>query len=201
MRSTLSLVDLIALSRNRWAVTLLADLAAHRGARFVELLHRLALPRDSLARTLNALSELGWVMRNPGHGHPLRPEYVLTPEGARLATCAELIAAAQFQLGLVPGALTRWGLPLVGAIGSSHARFNELAKTLAAATPRAISQGLQTLAVNDLVARDVMDSYPPASLYRLTPRGLLLAAAGGLSSAAQPFAPANVARRSAVPRG
>lgn len=178
------LVDLIALSRNRWAVALLADLAAHRGARFVELLHRLALPRDSLARTLNALGELGWVMRNPGHGHPLRPEYLLTPEGARLAAGAKSIAAAQIQLGLAPGALTRWGMPLVRTIGSSRARFNELAKTLAAATPRAISQGLQTLAANDLVAREVVDSYPPMSLYRLTPGGLLLADAGGLSSAA-----------------
>ncbi len=184
MRSTLSLLDLIALSRNRWAVALLADLAAHRGARFVELLHRLTLPRDSLVRTLNALGELGWVIRNPGHGHPLRPEYLLTPEGARLAAGAEQIAAAQVRLGLAPGALTRWGMPLVRTIGSSHARFNELAKTLAAATPRAISQGLQTLAGNNLVVRDVVDSYPPATLYRLTQQGLLLADAGGLSSEA-----------------
>lgn len=180
MRSSLSLVDLVALSQNRWTVALLADLAAHRGARFVELLHRLALPRDSLARTLNALSEAGWVMHNPGHGHPLRPEYLLTPEGARLAASAESITAAQAQLGIAPGALTRWGMPLIRAIGSSHARFNELAKVLVAATPRAISQGLQTLAVNDLVARDVVDGRPPASLYRLTPGGLLLADAGGL---------------------
>jgi DNA-binding HxlR family transcriptional regulator len=184
MRSTLSLLDLIALSRNRWAVALLADLATHRGARFVELLHRLALPRDSLARTLNTLIEFGWVVRNPGHGHPLRPEYLLTPEGARFAVGAKSISAAQSQLGLAPGALTRWGMPLIRAIGPSRARFSELAETLAGATPRAISQGLQTLAVNELVAREGVDSYPPASLYRLTPGGLLLAAAGGLSSAA-----------------
>ncbi len=24
---------------------------------------------------------LGLVIRNPGYGHPLRPEYILTPEG------------------------------------------------------------------------------------------------------------------------
>lgn len=184
MRSTLSLADLIALGRSRWAVPLLADLAAHRGARFVELLQRLALPRDSLVRTLHVLSELGWVVRNPGHGHPLRPEYLLTPEGARVAAGATTIAATQAQLGLAPGSLTRWGMPLVRTIGSSQARFNELARALEAATPRAISQGLQTLAVNDLVAREVVDCYPPASLYRLTPAGFLLADAGGLASTA-----------------
>ena len=38
---------LIQLGSHRWLVPLLADLAAHRGARFVELIHRLGLPRDS----------------------------------------------------------------------------------------------------------------------------------------------------------
>lgn len=181
MQSTLSLVDLINISRSRWAAPLLADLAANRGGRFVELLHRLALPRDSLVRTLHVLNELGWVMRNPGHGHPLRPEYLLTPEGARVAAGATAIAATQAQLGLAPGSLTRWGMPLVRTIGSSQARFNELVRTLAAATPRAISQGLQTLAMNDLVARQVLDSYPPTTLYRLTPGGFLLADAVGMA--------------------
>lgn len=184
MQSKLSLADLVALGRSRWAVPVLADLAAHRGARFVELLHRLALPRDSLVRTLHALNEFGWVMRNPGHGHPLRPEYLLTTEGARVAAGATAIAATQAQLGLAPGSLTRWGMPLVRTIGSGQARFSELARTLTAATPRAISQGLQALAMYDLVNRQVLDSYPPATLYRLTPGGRLLADAGGMASAA-----------------
>lgn len=173
--SPLSLEDLIALGRNRWALALLADLAAHGGARFVELVHRLALPRDSLVRTLESACAAGWVTRNPGHGHPLRPEYLLTVEGQRLARGALAIATTQAELGLAPGALTRWGMPLVRAIGPGEARFNELTKALAPATPRAISQGLQSLAANDLVARDVVDGWPPASLYRLTAHGRLLA--------------------------
>jgi DNA-binding HxlR family transcriptional regulator len=114
-------------------------------------------------------------MRNPGHGHPLRPEYVLTPEGARLAAGAEPLLAVQAQLGLMPGTLTCWGMPLICTIGSGQARFNELAKTLTTATPRAISQGLQTLSANNLVLRQVLDGRPPASLYSLTPNGILLA--------------------------
>jgi len=177
MQANLSLDELIALARNRWTVAVLADLAAHGGARFVELLHRLALPRDSLVRTLDSAVVSGWVMRNPGHGHPLRPEYLLTKEGARLAAGAQAIALAQAELGLAPAALTRWGMPLIRAIGPDEARFNVLTKTLAPATPRVISQGLRSLAANDLVARDVVDDWPPSSVYRLTPGGLHLAAA------------------------
>lgn len=178
MSSTLSLKDLVALGRNRWASVLLADLATNRGARFVELLHRLALPRDSLARALQGASANGWVVRNPGHGHPLRPEYLLTKEGARLAAGAQAIVAAQTGLGIPAAALTCWSMPLVRAIGPDQARFNELTKALTPATPRAISQGLRKLADNDLIVRNVVEGWPPASLYRLTPSGLLLAGAG-----------------------
>lgn len=177
MRSNLALDELVALSRHRWMLALLGDLAAHGGARFVELLHRLELPRDSLVRTLEGAVAAGWVMRNPGHGHPLRPEYLLTAGGERIALHARSITKVQTALGLAPGALTCWGLPLVRVLGEGEARFNGLAKALAPATPRAISQGLQALAANDLVARDVIDGRPPGSLYALTPGGRRLARA------------------------
>ncbi len=73
MSSSTPLIDVIALGKQRWMVALLADLAAHEGGRFVELLKRLGLSRDSLVRTLEGATLAGWVKRNPGHGHPLRP--------------------------------------------------------------------------------------------------------------------------------
>jgi DNA-binding HxlR family transcriptional regulator len=177
MTSSLSLEELIALNRNRWTVPLLADLAAHRGARFVELVNRLGVPRDSLVRTLDAARAAGWVMPNPGHGHPLRPEYVLTPAGNRIAASADSLRAAQLQIGVAPARLTRWGLPLIHAIDAGHRRFNALARTLAPASPRALSQGLRALTGQDLVSRELVDGYPPASAYRLTGGGLILARA------------------------
>ena len=162
---------------HRWLVPLLADLAAHRGARFVELIHRLGLPRDSLTRTLDAAAGQGWVQRNPGHGHPLRPEYILTEAGMVAAARAATIAEAQTAIGLRPGATTRWSLPLVAGIGAGHDRFNALSRLLTPATPRALSQGLSALGENGLVRREVIDMRPPTSRYDLTRNGRLLAEA------------------------
>ena len=49
---------LVQLGSHRWLIPLLADLAAHKGARFVELIHRLGLSRDSCARTLEAAADV-----------------------------------------------------------------------------------------------------------------------------------------------
>lgn len=168
---------LVQLGSHRWLVPLLADLAAHKGARFVELIHRLGLSRDSLTRTLEAAGRIGWVQRNPGHGHPLRPEYILTITGRAAAARAATVAEAQRAIGLPPGAATRWGLPLVAGIGAGHDRFNALSRLLAPATPRALSQGLTALGEHGLVKREVLDLRPPASRYELTQSGHLLAAA------------------------
>ncbi len=168
---------LVQLGSHRWLVPLLADLAAHKGARFVELLHRLELARDSLTRTLDAAAAIGWVQRNPGHGHPLRPEYILTERGTAAAARAATIADAQKSIGLPPGAATRWGLPLIAGIGAGHDRFNALSRLLAPATPRALSQGLSALGNHGLVMREVLDLRPPASRYDLTKNGQLLAEA------------------------
>jgi DNA-binding HxlR family transcriptional regulator len=168
---------LAQLTSHRWLVPLLADLAGHGGARFIELLNRLALSRDSLARTLDAAAVQGWVQRNPGHGHPLRPEYILTEAGTAAAARAATVAAAQAAIGLAPGAATRWGLPLVAGIGAGHDRFNALSRLLAPATPRALSQGLAALGRHGLVTRELLDRRPPASRYDLTGRGRMLAEA------------------------
>lgn len=168
---------LIQLGSHRWLIPLLADLAAQKGARFVELIHRLELPRDSLSRTLDAAAAAGWVRRNPGHGHPLRPEYILTEAGTAVAARAATIAEAQSAIGLPPGATTRWGLPLVAGIGAGHDRFNALSRLLTPATPRALSQGLTALGTHGLVTREVLDMRPPSSRYDLTGNGKRLAKA------------------------
>jgi DNA-binding HxlR family transcriptional regulator len=177
MTSSDSLALLEQLSVQRWLVPLLADIAAHRGARFAELIQRLNLPRDSLVRALSVAQAHGWVMRNPGHGHPLRPEYILTDAGQAAARRAGQIMAAQAQLGIAPGGVTRWGLPIIAGILTGHDRFNALARLLPPASPRALSQGLVALGDRALIGRELLDLRPPASRYWLTDSGTRLAEA------------------------
>src|ERR1700742_3786009 len=90
----MSTESLIALFHHRWAPPALALLADRGGARFVELQRKLDVGRESLRRALDALIELGYVRRNPGYGHPLRPEYVITAAGRKAGRVAARVLAA-----------------------------------------------------------------------------------------------------------
>ncbi|RYG75643.1 MAG: MarR family transcriptional regulator, partial [Alphaproteobacteria bacterium] len=64
------------LTANRWALPVMALLSERSGARFAVIAARFGLSSHSLTRCLQHLRDAGWVVPNPGHGHPLRPEYV-----------------------------------------------------------------------------------------------------------------------------
>ena len=174
----LSIKDLRSLGERRWALPVLAALAAEGGSsRFVLLLNRLGCARSALVSALEHLSKQGWIERNPGHGHPLRPEYLLTAKGAVIATQATEIEAVAAILGLEPKAFQRWTLPLTFELRASARRFTQLKTQLAPATPRALSLTLKQMMGHDLVSRAVVDDFPPAPHYDLTQRGRVLAQA------------------------
>jgi DNA-binding HxlR family transcriptional regulator len=163
------------LFHHRWGPPLLAALhAGGGGAKFVSLVHRLGAPRDSVQRTLAALLEAGWVARNPGHGHPLRPEYLLTPAGEPLArACAELLEALR-EAAVEEVGLRKWSMPVVALLGHGPRRFSALKAGLATVSSRALALALKDLVEGGLVQRTVTDGYPPTVVYQLE------ASAGGL---------------------
>jgi len=161
----------VALFHHRWAVPVLAELHRGAGAKFVTLVNRLGIGRDSLRRTLAALIERGWVVKNPGHGHPLRPEYLLTPAGARLAPwCARLMKVLH-ALRVEGVALRKWSMPVAYALSCGAERFSEVKGCLAGSTPRALTGALKEMQRAGLIERIVSDGYPPATFYQLTTRG------------------------------
>ena len=173
----LTLTELSQLGRYRWIVPVVAHLSEAGGAKFVTMLNRLGLPRDTLARTLHVGIEAGWIMRNPGYGHPLRPEYVLTPDGDRMSLACRAIVATQMRLDLPPDALNRWSLPIVRLIAGGTHRFNDLSRGMPAATPRALTLNLKSMLGHRLLGRDVTTQFPPKVAYKLTERGQQLARA------------------------
>lgn len=166
-----------ALCSSRWAIPVLALLSRESGSRFAVIERRFGLSRHSLTRTLAHLREQGWVMPNPGHGHPLRPEYVLTHAGTVIGAACVRIDDARTRLGLEAPDLSRWTLPVAGGLGDDWTRFGCLQARLNPVTPRALSLTLQAMIGQDLVQRRLEDRFPPVPLYGLTGRGEELAAA------------------------
>ncbi len=175
--STLPPGRLAALLTHRWALPVLVEIHRARGARFTPLVNRLGVGRDSLRRTLDALDTGGWVLRNPGYGHPMRPEYLLTPDGERLAPWAARVLRTLRSLGAEEVALRKWSLPVVLALLPGRRRFNELAAALPGVSPRALALALKALEEGGLLERSVEPSHPPRVSYRLSRRGLRLAPA------------------------
>lgn len=158
--------DLVTIFHHRWAAPVLAELERSRGTRFVFLARSLGIANESLRRTLDALTELGLVRRNPGYGHPLRPEYLLTPHGRQAArVCARVLASADD----VP-ALRKWAVPVLAALDGGR-RFSELRIQLPRVTARSLALTLKDLQRADLVDRQVVEGYPPTTLYQPTPAG------------------------------
>lgn len=169
--------DLRLLTAGRWLVPLMAHVGAAGGSRFAVMLAGLGLSRSALAASLSQLQSAGWLARNPGHGHPLRPEYVLTPAGLPVAAFCAKVMGERERLGLEPGQLPRWSLPLVARLGLESARFSTLRASLRPVTPRALSLTLKQMLAVDLVSRALEDEFPPTAVYALTGRGERLAAA------------------------
>src|SRR2546421_55408 len=80
-------------------------------------------------QALDFLISQGWIMRNPGYGHPSRPEYVVTKTGAELAARCEYTLQALKDFSLEQVGLNRWTLPILFQLSKGPARFGELRKS------------------------------------------------------------------------
>ena len=163
---------LVRLFHFRWSVPTLAAFDDFGGqAKFVMLQRRLKVNRGSLQRTLAALIAARLVERNPGYGHPMRPEYLLTPAGRRVATASAVLMAQIERLGITEIALRKWSLPVALALATSDGRFNRLQEELGTVTTRALAQALKDLQRAGLIVRQLVDESPPRADYRLTEAG------------------------------
>ncbi len=153
----------------RWVVPVMALLFERKGEKFVALWRGLGASQGGIRAALSYTTERGWVERNPGYGHPMRPEYVLTKDGLRVGrACSQIIKA----LDSVPWkGLSKWSMAVLLVLMSGPCRFNELAKAAEGITDRALVMCLKPLVAHGLVARKVVETYPPTVTYSLTSAG------------------------------
>jgi DNA-binding HxlR family transcriptional regulator len=160
-----------ALFRRRWIVPVLAELSRRDGAKFVTLAHATGASAGALRATLDELRDRGWVLPNPGYGHPLRPEYVLSAPGARVAGRCVALDDLLHDTDVRDVALRRWPMPVLHAIGRRRVRFSVISGRVGAITDRALSLSLQDLTAVDLVERRIVDDRPPVPIYAATGAG------------------------------
>jgi len=179
--SSQPLTPLIELAHHRWNIPVIAELSRGPGAKFVTMANRLGASRASLSSSLAYLIRLGLVEKNEGHGHPMRPEYLLTPTGKQVSDQCQALTRILRRSEETDLAFRKWTLPLLAVIGDETRRFNELRGQLEIATPRAVTLGLKGLLGARWAKRTIVDDYPPTAGYALRARGRqVLACVDGL---------------------
>ncbi len=145
---------LVKLTSRAWSLNILALMQDGVPGRQAPLLAACGAGRTSFSASLKHLIEIGLLERNPGHGHPLRPEFQLTQAGAEAARIASAIA------DIVPdkkgAALLRksWTIPIL-ALTAAPQRFSALRSGLLTITDRALSASLRQLEEQEWIKRTI----------------------------------------------
>lgn len=164
--------DLVKLTSRAWTLDILA--LVHRGTpcRQAPLLAATGASRTALAQSLKHLIDLRLLERNPGHGHPLRPEFRLTPEGAAAAAAADRILSAVPPREDATLLRRTWTVPVLSVTRHPN-RFSAIKNELGTISDRALSMSLRQLQDRQWIERSVSTTtYPPQPLYRAINAGL-----------------------------
>lgn len=168
---------LVKVTSRAWSLNILALMHNGIPGRQAPLLHASGASRTAFTQSLTHLIELDLLERNPGHGHPLRPEYRLTPSGiavAKIAHEVEAIAHLEVQNALIRRS---WTVPILAVSQEPH-YFGELKEKLAPVTDRALSQSLFQLQEKQWITREIdLTTSPPRPLYQAHDMGVKIAQA------------------------
>ncbi|WP_010140914.1 winged helix-turn-helix transcriptional regulator [Oceanicola sp. S124] len=171
---------LVKITSRAWSLDILDRMGVGVAGRQAPLLAATGASRTAFAQSMGHLIDLGLVERNPGHGHPLRPEFRLTATGVGAAAMAGRILAACPEQAEVALLRRSWTVPVLTAC-QQPSRFSEIKRVLSPITDRALSASLKELQDRDWLCRAVdSDSHPPRSLYVAANAGLRIARAPGL---------------------
>ena len=156
---------LVNISSKAWSLKILALLHAGVVGRQAPLLKACHASRSSFVASLNHLVELGLLERNPGHGHPLRPEFKLTRKGAIAAAMAYRIMNTLPDDAAFSAIRRSWIVPIL-AVTETPQRFSKIKSGLIGITDRALSQSLFFLEEYQWIKREIdLSERAPRPLY------------------------------------
>lgn len=160
----MDIAQFVNITSRAWALPILSNLHAGVAGRQATLLAATGASRTAFAQSLDHLITIGLLERNPGYGHPLRPEFRLTPHGRTAAAIASKIQSVSVE-GDQDLLRRSWTLPVLTSLHSpSH--FNDIKRNLQTITDRALSQSLKSMEARNWVCRSVDEvARPPRSLY------------------------------------
>ena len=75
------------------------------------------------------------------------------------------------RLDIEDAALRKWSMPILLALEEKALRFGELRRNLSTITDRALTLALKDLLQATLIQRQVVDEFPPTTIYSLTRPG------------------------------
>ena len=152
---------------------ILSSLHSGVAGRQAPLLAATGAGRTAFAQSMDHLIELGLLERNPGYGHPLRPEFRLTNLGKTAAAIAKGIHDVSQEEDW-PLLRRSWTLPVLTSLHKpSH--FTDIKRHLPTITDRALSQSLKSMEARSWVSRSVDGAArPPKPIYIAVNTGNLI---------------------------
>ncbi len=157
--------EIVSVTSRAWSIEILAALNRGTTGRQSALVQATGAGRTALNESVNHLIGLGLLERNPGHVHPLRPEFRLTKRGSNSAQIAGRILA-ETPRNAVPMLRRVWTIPTLVAI-HEPLPFGAIRVELKTVTDRALSQTLKNLeSINWLDRLVDVEARPPRPLYR-----------------------------------
>jgi len=173
---------LVKVTSRAWSLNILALMLSGTPGRQVTLLSASGASRTAFTQSLQHLLDLKLLERNPGHGHPLRPEYRLTPKGVEIAIIADKIKGAVPRTSEHALLRRAWTIPVL--VASREPRyFTDIKNDLVSITDRALSQSLKQLQARHWVRRKIdIASCPPRPLYQVANAGVLICQAVSLET-------------------
>lgn len=171
---------LVKVTSRAWSLNILALMYRGIAGRQASLLSATGAGRTAFSQSLDHLVDLGLLERNPGHGHPLRPEFRLTANGAEIAMVADKIESLVDQP--FEHALLRrsWTVPVL-IVSNVPRHFGEIKSQLVPITDRALSQSLKQLESLQWLHREIdTSSRPVRPRYQAANTGADISQAVGL---------------------